>query len=46
MNNLTEIAKQLGKVGGTKTKNRYGRKHFVKMGKKSGEIRRKVNEKN
>ncbi len=41
MNSLSSIAKTLGSKGGNKTKAKYGRKHFVAMGKKSGEARRK-----
>lgn len=37
---ISDIAKEMGKIGGKKTLKKYGRKHFVEMGKKSGKVRR------
>lgn len=41
---IKEIAKQLGKLGGEKTKEKYGSKHYSEAGKK-GMAKRWANKK-
>jgi len=37
--NISEIAKQLGRIGGTKTLKKLGKKHFSRAGKIGAEKR-------
>ena len=38
---ISQMAAELGKRGGTKTRDNLGKKHYRDMAKKSAEIRRK-----
>lgn len=40
MGELTELAKEMGKKGGSSTFKKHGRDHYVLMGKKSVESKR------
>lgn len=41
MGKLSTAGRELGKKGGKKLFEKYGRQHFVEMGKRSGKVRRK-----
>lgn len=42
MNAVSESAKQLGRIGGLKLREKRGRKYFSELGKKSGAIRKEI----